>query len=286
MMSASPTHVADEASTVFGVTEGLNEPYGTYKPTALQSEVIRFVRANRIFRGAVRTRANRLVQWLRAGPIDDTLVGWKFRFFPAENTGDRKAMLSPHQFDLAERDLLAQELAPNSLFLDIGSNIGVYTFSVARSRPDVRILSFEPSPRVFAKLSFNLRLNDLESRVVAHNIALSDAKGKMGFDLSLESLVLGTSDIDVPTEPLLSVLEKANVTAVGAMKIDVEGAEDKVLRPFFESAPFALWPEIIIIEAVFPEQWEWNCLNFLRTSGYDEIWRGGMNIAFRKQALS
>lgn len=285
-MSDPQIQSADEPGKVCDVTDGLSEPFGTYVPTALQLRIIRFVRVNKVFRGAVRTRANRLVQWLRPGPIDDTLIGWKFRFFPAENTGDRKAMLSPWQFDLTERDLLAQVLPPDSVFLDIGSNIGVYTFSVAQSRPDVRILCFEPTPRVFAKLSYNLGLNDLENRVEAHNIALSDAKGEMGFNLSTESLVLGSSDINVPTDTLCSVLEQAGITAIGGMKIDVEGSEDKVLRPFFETAPVASWPELVIIEAVFPEQWEWDCLNFLRTSGYTEIWRGGMNVAFRKQAVS
>ena len=261
---------------------GLTEPFGTFTPTLLQSLLIRLVRQNILARSAVRTRANRLLQYIRSGAIDFSLYGLMFRFFPAENSGDRKALLSPRDFDCTECRLIAKHLPKNGIFLDIGSNIGIYTFHLASIRPDIKILAFEPSPRVFAKLSYNLTLNNLGERVKAFEMALSDVVGELNFDSQQESLVLGEGNISVKTDTLINVLKRENISKIGALKIDVEGAEDKVLLPFFTSAPKTLWPEIVVIEHVFPDQWDWDCISFLKNNGYLSVWRGKMNTVYRK----
>ncbi len=261
--------------------KGLQEPFGVFKPTALQAFIISLVQKNPLFRAAVRTRANRLLQYIKKGAVDHTLYGLKFRFFPGENAGDRKALLTPNGFDRDECDLIVKHLAQDGVFLDIGSNIGAYTFNIAARRGDARILAFEPTPRVYAKLSYNLMINELQDRVTAYNIALADKKGEMRFNSERESLVLGEGDMTVQTDTLLNVLNEQNITAIGALKIDVEGAEDSVLRPFFEAADKSLWPELVIIEHAFPEQWNWNCISFLETNGYSQIWRGGLNTVYQ-----
>lgn len=269
---------SDQSNTM----SGLSEPFGTFSPTILQSLIIRLVRHNIVARSAVRTRINRLLQYIRSGAIDFSLYGLLFRFFPAENTGDRKALLSPDDFDSTECRLIAKHLPEDGVFLDIGSNIGVYTFHLASMRPDIKILAFEPSPRVFAKLSYNLSLNNLGGRVKVFEMALSDVVGELHFNLQQESLVLGKGNIVVKTDTLLNVINRENITKIGALKIDVEGAEDKVLYPFFTSAPKSLWPETIVIEHVFPDQWDWDCIAFLESNGYSAIWRGKMNTVYRK----
>ena len=47
---------------------------------------------------------------------------------------------------------------------------------------------------------------------------------------------------------MLSVLAEAGITAIDALKIDVEGAEDIVLAPFLRDAPQSLLPRLILIE--------------------------------------
>jgi FkbM family methyltransferase len=222
-----------------------------------------------------------LVQYIRKGAIDYSLYGQPFRFFPGENTGDRKALFTPNGFDRDECNLIVQHLGKGAVFLDIGSNIGAYTFNIAARRRDARIIAFEPMPRVYLKLSYNIKINELHDRVIAFNLALSDRKGEVNFNSELESLVLGEGDIMVQTDTLLNVLSKQNITEIGAMKIDVEGAEDSVLRPFFENADKGFWPRLIIIEHAFPEQWNWDCISFLGKNGYDQIWRGSLNTVYQ-----
>ena len=259
---------------------GLSEPFGAFKPKGLQTAIIETVRRNPLLRSFVRSRTNRLLQRIRAGAIDYTLYGWSFRFFADENTGDRKALLTPSGFDKEECDLIVQHVQKDGVFLDIGSNIGIYSFYIAAKRKDMRIFAFEPTPRVYAKLSFNLATNKLNDRVTALNLALADRKGEMRFNTQLESLVLGEGDTKVKTDTLLNILTDYDVKAVDAMKIDVEGAEDKVLRPFFETADKSLWPRLIVIEHVLPEEWDWNCIDFLKENGYLQTWQGKMNTIY------
>lgn len=256
-------------------------PFGGYAPTKLQSLIIRLSRRNLIFRSAVRTRINRILQKIRAGAIDYELYGWKFRFFPADNTGDRKALLTPSGFDRRECELIVENLDRNGLFLDIGSNIGVYSFYVAAHRPDARIIAFEPTPGVFAKLSYNVKVNEISDRFSVLNLALSNRSGEMTFNTALESLVLGEPDTKVRTDTLLNILNERGILEVSALKIDTEGAEAMILQPFFETAQKALWPKLIVIEHLFPENWEWNCTDFLEKNNYVPIWRGKMNTVYK-----
>lgn len=263
------------------MNDHLTVPFGFFSPTKIQAILIRLCRANPIFRAAVRTRLNYLVQKIRSGPIDYELYGWNFRFFPADNTGDRKALLTPNGFDRHECELIAEHLDPNGVFLDIGSNIGTYCFYVAAQRTDAKIIAFEPSPSVFAKLSFNLKTNNLCERISALNLALSNQTGEMTFNTAFESLVLGEPDTTVQTDTLLNIVIERRVSAISALKIDTEGAEAMILQPFFESAPKTLWPKLVVIEHLFPEKWEWSCTDFLELNGYNPIWRGKMNTVYK-----
>jgi FkbM family methyltransferase len=258
----------------------LIEPFGTFKPTLTQAIIITIARKNIVARAAMRTRINRVLQLIRLGPIDSTLYGFKFRFFPFENTGDRKALLSPNAFDNKECELIAKYLPKNGTFLDIGSNIGVYTFRVASMRRDAKIYAFEPSPNVFKKLNFNLLINNIKN-VKIFEIAISDTKGELSFSTKNESLVIGSGNIKVKTDTLINFTASENILCIDALKIDIEGAEDKALRPFFENSPKTLWPKILVIEHVFPAQWDWDCINFLKTNGYSILWQGKMNTVFR-----
>ena len=160
------------------------------------------------------------------------------------------------------------------------ANIGIYSFAIASKRTDAYILSFEPTPGVFEKLSFNINSNNLSDKIKVLNLALSNKKGEMKFNTNLESLVLGEGNITVKTDTLLNVLNANVIKKVSALKIDVEGAEDQILKPFFENAPKSLWPRMIVIERVFPEQWKWDCISFIETNGYEKIWIGKFNTVY------
>jgi hypothetical protein len=68
--------------------------------------------------------------------------------------------------------------------------------------------------------------------------------------------------------PLLAIVQVAGRTRIDAMKIDVEGYEDRVLIPFFREAPSYLWPRRILMEVEHAARWESDCLRTLVDAGY------------------
>jgi FkbM family methyltransferase len=101
---------------------------------------------------------------------------------------------------------------------------------------DGTILAFEPSHDSFTVLTENLKLNRI-STVKAFNIALADSHKTVKLfhhpDASRNSLGEegGSSGFEeVTTDTLDSVLVRENVASVDVIKMDVEGAEELVLR--------------------------------------------------------
>ncbi len=87
----------------------------------------------------------------------------------------------------------------------------------------------------------------------------------------------------MPCDTLLNVAAAEGLIHIDAIKIDVEGFEDRVLVPFFESAPESLWPRIVIIEHIMPDIWQTNCIDLLTSRGYQAIWKGGFNTVYERE---
>jgi hypothetical protein len=74
--------------------------------------------------------------------------------------------------------------------------------------------------------------------------------------------------IRVPSLRLLRILQEAGVSSVDALKIDVEGYEDRVLISFFKEAPQALWPRAVVIEHLSKDEWQADCIADMVSRGY------------------
>lgn len=98
--------------------------------------------------------------------------------------GDRRlAPLEMLNFGAYERDYMDACLAlidPGAVVWDVGANIGWYALTLARRRPGLRILSFEPIPGTFQALSENVRLNG-EAGVRCLDFGLSDREAVQTF---------------------------------------------------------------------------------------------------------
>lgn len=255
--------------------------FGVYLPTRAQSFCIGLARNTPILKTFFRTRLNRIVGRLRPGPIDGNLFGLKYRFHSQTSLADRKALFTPDKYDKFEREFLSKNIKKEGVFLDIGSNVGVYSLFVASERLDVKIHAFEPLENIFQCLKFNLFINKLDDKVKVNNIALSDVSGNVSFSSEKESLIFGEKTSTIPCMTLLGYLQAEKIQSIDAIKIDVEGAEDKVLKPFFEQAEKSFWPKYIVIEHLFPEIWGWNCLTELEKRGYRSVWQGPMNTIYQ-----
>jgi FkbM family methyltransferase len=213
-------------------------------------------------------RLNRLVVALRR-PIkyghrvlyDVRFWGLRLRLSPRGNKSEAKLLFAPQYFDAEERDFLAQRLRPGSVFVDVGANVGAYTYWAWRCIGESgRIIAVEPDPELRARLEFNLRSNGVGSVQVVPQ-ALSDRDGSAVLYInraqrgentlvSEQARAAGGDRVAVPVElrTLLGVLQARGIERVDALKIDIEGHELPVLQHFFAHAPEPLWPRALVLE--------------------------------------
>lgn len=223
--------------------------------------------------------------------VDAVVDHLNLRLYMTDNVSERKFLFMPQFFDRAERDLLKQHLGAGSIFVDIGANAGIYSMTAASlTGPTGMVLAIEPNPQVLDRLKFNMSLNGFDHQMQVEQAAVSDAEGYV--DLVLDDSNLGGASlvtersenkIRVSAHPLLSIVMKYHLPRIDAMKVDIEGAEDKALIPFFETAPAHLHPRYIIIENS-PQDWQRDLSGALKQHGYQLLMTTRMNLVWSKAA--
>lgn len=81
-------------------------------------------------------------------------------------------------------------------------------------------------------------------------------------------------------QTLLQLLQNERADWVDAVKIDVEGFEDRILVPFFRDAPRSLWPKLLVIEDA-GGAWSIDLSSHLTATGYAIAARSKQNVIFR-----
>ncbi len=121
----------------------------------------------------------------------------------------------------------------SDLFVDIGANIGSYTV-LACSVKGARGIAFEPTPKTYQKLLINLRLNNLQNRVIAYEMGLADKEGTFLFssEFNTANHLIAKDEIIKETiyakfSTLDKMLEGKTPTII---KMDVEGLETLVIN--------------------------------------------------------
>lgn len=137
--------------------------------------------------------------------------------------------------DRAAIALLSRAFGPNSVFVDVGANVGVYTLALARSMPvGGRVVCFEPNPLNYRRLQEHIALNGL-SNVTTENVGVSDRPGRLevaGADHPGNWTLKtgGPNRFVVTLTTLDTYFESHPVGRISAIKLDIEGAEAGALR--------------------------------------------------------
>jgi FkbM family methyltransferase len=157
----------------------------------------------------------------------------------------------------AERDhqeTFKKLIEPGDVAIDIGANWGLHTLYLSRLvGPDGLVIALEPFAPAFAELEWHIRANHCRN-VKLIQYAISDAGGKAlfaaGDSASTGSLVACDArsftqkdEISVTVQQLDFVVEELGLKKLRLVKVDVEGAESRVLlgskrtieryRPYF-----------------------------------------------------
>lgn len=139
-------------------------------------------------------------------------------------------------YEYPEMIFLEKTLKPDSVFVDVGANIGIYTLIASSKIRKGRIYSFEPIPAVQNTLYQNIRINHLEDKVTVVNKVVSDKTGQERFvihDISEYSHISsnqGSKSILIDSVKLDDFCKNQRIDHIDIIKIDVEGAELKVLK--------------------------------------------------------
>jgi FkbM family methyltransferase len=204
------------------------------------------------------------------------------------NASEKRLMASPQFFDPDELAILEKALKADFMFIDIGANVGAYTLFVAsRVGRGGRILAIDPHPVARQRLQCNLGLNGIDWVTIVP-IALSDTTGTLQLHINYRNIGSSSlnADIDagsstrpiaVSTRPLLDLVTEEGFSHIDAVKIDVEGVEDRILTPFFTTAPATLWPSLLLMEDS-RTYWKSDLLALLRDRGYAVLMENGRNL--------
>jgi FkbM family methyltransferase len=159
-----------------------------------------------------------------------------------------------------EMELWRSWIEPGMIVIDVGANVGVYTFSAARRvGPKGRVLAVEPFSGCVRCLQETCRINQLDWVKVCEGAA-SDGNGTARLTLYTASELneIVTDDVaqtmppgsfeDVTCFTLDSLVERENLSQVDFLKMDAEGHElsvlggsDKILSEF---SPVILYENI------------------------------------------
>lgn len=148
--------------------------------------------------------------------------------------------------------MIASCMEKAEIFLDIGSNIGVFAITIAQAFPTKKIIAIEPLKENFKSLNRNMALNSIYN-VEVHNAVVSDSEsGNVKFypnpihdgggstikrpfyrtgDVYIDAVQYQeTNTTFLPEIEVCSIKVDDIIKSKSVVKIDVEGAEVSVLR--------------------------------------------------------
>lgn len=132
---------------------------------------------------------------------------------------------------------MPRPVATHSDIIDIGANIGSFTFFAASRFPGARIFAFEPDPHNFRQLQKNAALNP--GRTEVNHMAVAGISGEVklfggcsnehstGASIAQDENASG--GYAVAATSLEDLFAKCSIERCGLLKMDCEGAEFQIL---------------------------------------------------------
>ena len=211
--------------------------------------------------------------------MDVERFGLRWRLYVRGNVADSRLLLRPDAFEPVEIASILSLVNLGFVFVDVGANCGFYTLRIAHAAADsehAQIIAIEPHPGMRQRLEFNARMNSA-CRVNILGCAVGDRNGTAKLSEGTRNLgtsrISGEGSIDVELRTLLDIATARKLERIDAIKVDVEGFEDRVLETFLRDAPEYLLPRMIVAEYSWNSAWEYDWLGRATTRGYREYAR-------------
>jgi FkbM family methyltransferase len=171
-------------------------------------------------------------------------------------------------YESEKQRVISQEVRPNTVFYDVGANVGFYSLLASVLVGPGKVFSFEPMPRNISYLQRHLDLNHA-GNVDVQALAISDKNGVARFRVE-ESGYMGhistEGDFSVQTATLDSLVQDGRILPPNYIKMDIEGAEHQALlgaRECFERYR----PTLFL--ATHGQEVHEQCCGLLKSWGYE-----------------
>lgn len=167
-------------------------------------------------------------------------VGWRMVF---------------NEFETADLQYFIEAIRSGDVVYDIGGNVGAYCISIGKTVSSATVVAFEPIPLNAALINVSRLLNQLQNVQIVQK-CVSDRSGPIDFSLAEDSAYSSMFDTHRKTEIAKFACEAVSLDDFSAqagrgpnvVKIDVEGAELKVLQGGVSIFGSATRPRLALIE--------------------------------------
>ena len=135
-----------------------------------------------------------------------------------------------------EYNKLLGYLEKDSVVIDIGAQIGVFSVFAALKDGSVKIYSYEPFLPNYTLLEKNIKLNNLSKQIIPFNVGVGKKNEIRKFTISDKNTgghgfycKDSSESIQIKTISLKEVFENNNIKKCDFLKMDCEGAEYEIL---------------------------------------------------------
>jgi len=268
-----------KAHEIISSTEFNSYTFGIFTPNYIQKILIFIGKKSFLKRGLFRTSYSKIILSLKKRPLDVYFRKCAYRITGENNLIEYGILLDP-KYNFSDLDFLLKGAKNNSNFVDIGSNIGLYSQPLAFNSPDGLTVSIDANPNMISKLKFNINATKIQNIKVI-STAVSDIQGKGSLKIRKDDVAIVALDEDVSSSIKINTLENiiksTKINSIFGLKIDIEGHEDKALVPFLLSSPKNLLPKKIVIEQLSKNKDYPGCKNTFDKLNYKLVGRSKNN---------
>ena len=158
-------------------------------------------------------------------------------FLNIRDSLDRELFMNGY-YEEKQLTILSKSIEKYSInyFLDIGSNIGIYSILMAKNHSNLTIHAFEPHTDAFKRLKENVNLNNFSNRIYLYDYALSSKNGDSFLETKNRFKVSQSGGAKISKKGNLKIKFKRGDDLIKikneniAVKIDTEGHELFVLQ--------------------------------------------------------
>lgn len=166
----------------------------------------------------------------------------------------------------------------SDVVIDVGAHMGDYSLLASSKITNGKVICLEPSKEALKVLRENVTINNIENKVLIFPNIASDKNGYVNFvedDVSeishIDFLEAKKQNIKVKSLTLDSIILSMKIKKIKFIKIDVEGAELKVLKGLEKSLSAGIIDYLLIEVNAFSHNYgvsPTKTINFVKSFGY------------------